>query len=89
MNENMLAEILVFSGLMALLGTIGKLALALINRRRGGLPAVDAKLLEEINARLAHLEQVADSSAVEIERIGEGQRFTTKVLGERTTPHTS
>lgn len=83
MNEAMLIDILVFSGLMALLATVGKLAFALVNRRRGGLPAVDAKLLDEINARLAHLEQVADSSAVEIERIGEGQRFTTKVLSER------
>jgi hypothetical protein len=83
MNENMLIDILVFSGLMALLATFGKIAFALINRRRGGLPAADAKVLEEINARLTHLEQVADSTAVEIERIGEGQRFTTKVLGER------
>ncbi|HEX8726657.1 MAG TPA: hypothetical protein VF737_14805 [Gemmatimonadaceae bacterium] len=83
MNEAMLVDILVFSGLMALLGTFGKLALALINRRRGGLPAADPKLLDELNARLAHLEQVADSTAVEIERIGEGQRFTTKLLSER------
>jgi hypothetical protein len=83
MNEAMLIDILVFSGLMALLGTVGKIAFALIHRRRGGLPAVDAKLLEEINARLTHLEQVADFTAVEIERIGEGQRFTTKVLSER------
>ncbi len=79
----MLIDILTFTGLMALLGTLGKIVFALITRRRGGLPPVDAKLLEEINARLAHLEQVTDSTAVEIERIGEGQRFTTKLLSER------
>ncbi len=79
----MLSDILVFIGLMALLGTFAKISLALINRRRGGLPAADAKALQEISDRLTHLEQVADSTAVEIERIGEGQRFTTKLLGER------
>jgi hypothetical protein len=79
----MLVDVLTFIGLMALLGTIGKITLTLVNRRRGGLPAADPKLLEEINARLAHLEQVADSTAVEIERIGEGQRFTTKLLSDR------
>jgi hypothetical protein len=57
--------------------------LALVNRRRGALPPADATVLDEINARLMRLEQVADSTAVEIERIGEGQRFTTKVLTER------
>jgi hypothetical protein len=82
-QEAMLTDILVFTGLMALLATFAKLALALIHRRRGGLPAADPKLLDQINARLAHLEQVADSTAVEIERIGEGQRFTTKLLSER------
>ncbi len=82
----MLTDVLVFAGLMALLGTIAKIALAVINRRRGGLPAADPKLLDEINARLAHLEQVTDSTAVEIERIGEGQRFTTKLLSDRGQP---
>ncbi len=79
----MLIDILTFTGLMALLATLGKIVFTLINRRRGSLPAADAKLLEEINARLAHLEQVTDSTAVEIERIGEGQRFTTKLLSDR------
>lgn len=82
----MLIDILVFTGLMALLATFGKIALALINRRRGGLPPGDPKALEEIRDRLTHLEQVADSTAVEIERIGEGQRFTTKLLSQRGEP---
>jgi hypothetical protein len=78
----MLTDVLVFSGLMALLGTITKVVLALVQRRRG-LPIADAGTLEEIAARLARLEQVAESTALEVERIGEGQRFTTKLLGER------
>ena len=83
MTESMLIDILVFSGLMALLGTIGKLAFALVNRRRGALPAADTHVLTEISERLARLEQITESTAVEIERIGEGQRFTTKLLGDR------
>jgi len=45
--------------------------------------AVDSKQLEEISARLAHLEQSVDAIAVETERISEGQRFTTKLLSDR------
>ena len=39
-------------------------------------------------ARLERIEQAVDAIAVEIERISEGQRFTTKLLSDRvTTPH--
>jgi len=37
----------------------------------------------EVSARLARMEQAIDSIAVEVERISEGQRFTTKLLSER------
>ena len=36
----------------------------------------------EVAARLARMEQAIDSIAVEMERIGEGQRFLTKVLSD-------
>ncbi|SRR6266567_1934303 len=35
------------------------------------------------DARLSRLEQAVDAIALEIERISEGQRFTTKLLSER------
>jgi hypothetical protein len=47
-------------------------------------PRVGTKQLDEIAERLAHLERAVDAIAVETERISEGQRFTTKLLGERT-----
>jgi hypothetical protein len=37
----------------------------------------------EVTARLERMEQAIDSIAVEVERISEGQRFTTKLLSER------
>ncbi|HKO16538.1 MAG TPA: hypothetical protein VJU87_09875 [Gemmatimonadaceae bacterium] len=47
--------------------------------RRGLSPAAAAS----IDARLERLEQAMDTLAVELERLGEGQRFTTKLLAER------
>jgi hypothetical protein len=52
-------------------------------QRDVGVQTVDAGA---IDARLERLEQLAEISAVEIERIAEGQRFTTKVLVERAEP---
>lgn len=37
----------------------------------------------ELVARLARVEQIVESTAIEIERISEGQRFTTKLLSEK------
>jgi len=38
----------------------------------------------EVSARLERMEQGIDAIAVEVERISEGQRFTTKLLAEST-----
>jgi hypothetical protein len=45
---------------------------------------VIAALPKEIADRLARVEQTVESTAIEVERIGEGQRFMTKVLTEHT-----
>jgi len=39
----------------------------------------------DVSARLERMEQAIDSIAVEVERISEGQRFTTKLLSERSS----
>jgi len=38
-----------------------------------------------LEARLAKIEEAVDTIAVEMERMGEGQRFVTKLLADRTT----
>jgi len=57
--------------------TLRFIALQFTNARRGeprpGLP----------DDRLARLEQAVESIAIEVERISEGQRFTTRLLAER------
>lgn len=40
----------------------------------------------DVTARLERIEQSIDAVALEVERIAEGQRFTTKLLSERTSP---
>ena len=47
--------------------------------RRSGMPAIDL----ENSPRLQRMEQGIESIALEVERIGEAQRFTTKLLAER------
>jgi hypothetical protein len=42
-----------------------------------------------LDARFDRLEAITEATALEVERIGEGQRFTTKLLVERGTPGVS
>ena len=46
---------------------------------RGAAPAIPG----DVTARLERIEHAIDAMAVEVERIAEGQRFTTKLLSER------
>ncbi|HET9011588.1 MAG TPA: hypothetical protein VFN38_07205 [Gemmatimonadaceae bacterium] len=50
--------------------------------RRGSRPA-PAELDRESALRLERMEQAMDAIAVEIERVSEGQRFVTRLLGEQ------
>ena len=84
MSTAIFEEVLLFIGLMATLGSITKIATTLIRTRRGAaaIPAATTDALAEIARRLERLEHAVDSTAVEVERISEGQRFTTKLLSE-------
>jgi hypothetical protein len=55
------------------------LALARLIWRRGARPSTPAIETD----RFSRLEQAVESIAFEVERIGESQRFTTKVLTDR------
>jgi hypothetical protein len=56
--------------------------------RRVESGATRATVPGDVTARLERMEQAIDSIAVEVERISEGQRFTTKLLAERVPPAT-
>ncbi|MES2523729.1 MAG: hypothetical protein V4617_13570 [Gemmatimonadota bacterium] len=49
--------------------------------RRGNAPKVPTEVLTRLNS----IEQAVESVAIEVERISEGQRFTTKLLNDRAT----
>jgi hypothetical protein len=51
-------------------------------RRMDRAPSAPA-IPSELSAQIARMEQALDSIAIEVERISEGQRFTTKLLAER------
>jgi hypothetical protein len=57
------------------------ITLGAVSYRRRGDEGAPGLVVDE--ARLARLEQAVDSIALEVERISEGQRFTTKLLSER------
>lgn len=83
MDRWLLDEVFVFAGLMATLGSITKIILTAMNRRKPALKEGALTTLEEMAQRLARIEQAVDATSVEVERISEGQRFTTKLLVEK------
>lgn len=58
------------------------IAFAIRMLRRGRNPA-PAQLPSDLGDRLARLEQMGEATALEVERIGEGQRFVTRLLTDR------
>lgn len=72
-------------GLLAVLFGLGAQHLA---RRQSPITATDMMTRQELEARFAKLEpqqvtQALETIAVEVERIGENQRYLTKLLTER------
>ena len=61
----------------------GPIARAFARRIDKRTVATSAAVPSEVVQRLAAIEQAVDSVAVEVERISEGQRFTTKLLSDR------
>ena len=75
-------EILVPLAFFAMIAIIGRpivQALASRMEQKSAGPRVPS----DVTARLERMEQALDSIAVEVERISEGQRFTTKLLTDR------
>ena len=54
--------------------------------RRWEREAEVPKVPADVTGRLERIEQAIEAVAVEVERISEGQRFTTKLLADRAEP---
>ena len=71
-------------GVLSLLGVcVVSYALVRIFSRHGLALASGQTLSPELDARLTRIEQAVDAISIEVERVSEGQRFTTKLLSER------
>ena len=72
--------VVIFAGIVAT--TVGYQILRAI-RVRMERPSMNRSEMADVKLHLERLEQAVDSIAVEVERISEGQRFTTKLLSEK------
>ena len=75
----MVVTIVAISSSVAIMGTIAWAYVERLKLRQGA----NAKQLGSIDDRLARMENAIDAMSVEVERISEGQRFTTKLLSDR------
>lgn len=68
----------VFVSLLGLGGisSVTRITLALIERKKSAPP----RALEKIAEKVERISQAVDATALEVERIGESQRFLTRVL---------
>lgn len=73
---------------MCIAATIIGLPIAKAYARRLDRSPDDSRLPSDLTNRLERMEQAIDSVAIEVERISEGQRFTTKLLAERKAEET-
>ena len=65
---------------LAIVGVYGTMSLA---RRRNVASASTPSGTNEVDDRLSNLERSIDVVAIEIERVGEGQRFMTELLTKK------
>lgn len=85
MDKEMVEMFLAFTAGMTGMGCLTGVIVTFIRRRtKQPLPPVEVtRRLDEVLERLARLENGVDSTAVEVERISEAQRFTARVLADR------
>ncbi len=84
MNEDIVIPIAgMLFVIVIVFGVLGFVAL----KRKWEVEAQRPKLPDDMSPRLERMEAAIDAMAIEIERISEGQRFTTKLLTERPQEH--
>ena len=77
-QDSFMASLLFLFSSMGLFATY-RIIMRWLDRKRVA-PSPDLRALEE---RLSRIEQIVESTAIEVERVAEGQRFTTKLLADR------
>ena len=70
----------------ALTLSVKAIASAIVRHQENALRYRAQQPLAATDARLERIEQAVDAIAIEIERISEAQRFTTRLLSQKTQP---
>ena len=84
MEQQVFEEVLIFAGMMATMGCLTGIIITFLKHRAPRLRSGEVTAsLDAIGERLGRLETAVDATALEVERIAEGQRFTTKLLADR------
>jgi hypothetical protein len=74
------------SSFMAFAYTVRTIASAAVRHREQDRKIAEIDSAPVSDARLARLESAVEAIAIEVERISEGQRFTTRLLTEQKQP---
>jgi hypothetical protein len=83
MDPQVFEEVLIFAGTMAAMGCLTGIIITFLKHRAPRLKSGEVTAgLDAIGERLGRLETAVDATALEVERIAEGQRFTTRLLAE-------
>jgi hypothetical protein len=77
----LIALVGVLSGVVVLAGAFA--GAYFFGKSKGQRESLTTSRDPELMARLTRVEQIVESTAIEIERISEGQRFTTRLLSEK------
>ena len=85
MSFRFLEMILMFAGAMTCVGCFTGIVITALKRKSPvAMPSREIEMrLSDISERLARIENTFEATAIEVERISEAQRFTAKVLAER------
>ncbi len=60
--------------------SVTRITIAMLDKRKSAPP----RALEEIAEKVERISQAVEATAIEVERIGEAQRFLTRVLSDKT-----
>lgn len=80
MDGDLVAVIAIVMGCFTAITIVGLISWATVRGRKQA--ALPDEALERIESRMERIELAVDAIAVEVERVSEGQRFVTRLLGE-------
>lgn len=83
LNDHDLSVVLMWTSAFLLTSTVTFATLWLRSRERELRESLENARRAEPSAEVRHLVNAVDSMAIEVERISEGQRFTTQILADR------